>query len=213
MNLDKRVIGVAGVLLVAGALNFFEVIPEGNRDALFWIGPLAGLYLLLVSLTGKRPEKFVTEEPSPVTTIPKEAPVKIPDATSGRAQVAIFLGRMQSKGRLVDFLMEDISNLPDERVGAVARMVHRGCSGVLKDAFAPEPIQPGNEGSRISLPEDFSRKAFRLSGNTGMAGKGEGVLRHHGWQSTKVNLPQPMDGEEETGESVILCPAEVEFEQ
>ena len=43
---------------------------------------------------------------------------------------------LQEKGRLVDFLMDDINAYSDAQVGAAARVVHAGCRGVLQDHFA-----------------------------------------------------------------------------
>jgi len=116
----------------------------------------------------------------------------------------VLLHLLQKRGRLIDFLMEDLSSYSDEQIGGVGRTVHEECANCLKDVFAIEPIFSEEEGSPLSLPVGSDLTKIQLSGE----GKGElpirGTLRHKGWRATKHTLPSLV------GSGEILAPAEVE---
>jgi hypothetical protein len=84
--------------------------------------------------------------------------------------------------------------------------VHRGCKKVIDDHFAFEPMMPGEEEAKVTVPKGFDPSEIRLIGEA----KGEppfrGTLRHHGWRATSVKLPGLADGVDRT----VVAPAEVE---
>ena len=132
--------------------------------------------------------------PEPVTSAPLPTP-----ASSGpraEAEVVSFLALMQEKGRLVDFLMDDVTSYNDAEVGAAARVVHQGCQSVLKSHLAVEPISGETEGARVSLPEGYDAADFRLLGNVAGEPPYEGTLVHKGWRVTSVTLPQSVGGDD-----------------
>ena len=127
---------------------------------------------------------------------------------SAEAEVIAFLGRMQDKGRLVDFLMDDISGYPDQDVGQAARVVYEGCRAVLKEHFAIEPLHPSAEGSRVTVPQGYRTAEFQLSGRLTGEAPFQGTLLHRGWKVTSARLPKVMTKDE--GELPTLAPAQVE---
>lgn len=127
---------------------------------------------------------------------------------SAEAEVIAFLGRMQEKGRLVDFLMDDISGYPDQDVGQAARVVYEGCRAVLKEHFAIEPLHASAEGSRVTVPQGYRTAEFQLSGRLTGEAPFQGTLLHRGWKVTSARLPKVMTKEE--GELPTLAPAQVE---
>lgn len=127
---------------------------------------------------------------------------------SAEAEVIAFLGRMQEKGRLVDFLMDDISGYPDQDVGQAARVVYEGCRSVLKEHFTIEPLHASDEGSRVTVPTGYRTAEFQLSGRLTGEAPFQGTLLHRGWKVTSARLPKVMTKEE--GELPTLAPAQVE---
>jgi len=118
-----------------------------------------------------------------------------------------FLALLQREGRLVDFLREPIEPFSDEDIGAAARDVHRGCRKVLEQHFSLEPVMPGQEEARVSVPKGFDPAEIRLIGEA----KGEpplsGTLRHHGWRVVDAKLPTLAEGVDR----MVIAPAEVEL--
>lgn len=106
------------------------------------------------------------------------------------ASVLQFLSSLQEKGRLLDFAMEDISQQPDERIGAVARVVHQGVKEVLEKSFAIRPLNQSSEGESIELESNYNSEQFRFVGKveSGVAIKGKIV--HRGWITDQIKLPQ-----------------------
>jgi hypothetical protein len=63
---------------------------------------------------------------------------RAPAETSHRAVQMLAL--LQRDGRLVDFLMEDLSGYQDAQVGAAVRDVHAGCRQALTRYFTLAPV-------------------------------------------------------------------------
>jgi hypothetical protein len=124
-------------------------------------------------------------------------------------QAVVLLGLLQQKGRLVDFVMEDITGIDDARVGSVARIVHEGCSKVLKEHFSIHPIFAGSEGQTIKLQPPFEPSHYRLSGKVNEHPPYSGRIVHKGWKSTIVRLPQPIENSD-TRKDLVIAPAEVD---
>jgi len=98
---------------------------------------------------------------------------------------------LQREGRLIDFLMENIKSYNDAQIGAAVRQIHAGCAKVITEKFAIKPlITSQNEGETISFGNEFNPEEVRLTGNVPANGPYEGVLRHKGWVSSKVELPK-----------------------
>ncbi len=142
-------------------------------------------------------------EPSSERRAP-EPPV-LPESTETAALVLLSL--LQSEGRFVDFIQQDIAGFPDADVGAVARVVHSGCRKVIASHLSIAAIRGEAEGQRVALEPGFDPSRIKLTGNVAGEGRLSGVLRHRGWQATDVHLPTVVD----RAGSRVLYPAEVEL--
>jgi len=171
--------------------------------------PTAVAPYLPEGLTPKEPKKLPPPE-GPATK--PETPIVIQEkkgkdnAQLHREGALALLSLLQREGRLVDFLRESLDGHDDASIGAAARDVHRGCKKVIDDHFAFEPMMPGEEETKVTVPKGFDPSEIRLIGEA----KGEppfrGTLRHHGWRATSVKLPGLADGVDRT----VVAPAEVE---
>lgn len=143
--------------------------------------------------------------PPPAPALPPPAPAPRPE--EAWASGLYLLSMLQREGRLLDFLMEDVTSFPDADVGAAARVVHQGCRKVLAQYVPLEPVLKDAEGATVPVPQGFDANRYRLTGNVTGAGPWTGALRHHGWCATLVTLPPlptAMDPK-------VLAPAEVEL--
>ncbi|KAF0222039.1 MAG: hypothetical protein FD167_5027, partial [bacterium] len=118
-----------------------------------------------------------------------------------------LLNILQRDARLVDFLREDIKPYSDAQVGAAVRNLHEGCQQVLNRYLQLEPVISSTEGDPVTVPEGFDPATIKLIGNVTGKPPLKGVLRHRGWQVTKVDLPAVT----ENNNQIILAPAEVEI--
>lgn len=149
------------------------------------------------------PEPVTEPEPAPKPT--PAAPAPEPDETPAIQMLAI----LQRKGRLIDFLQEDLSPYADDQVGAAVRTIHEGCRDALKETVVLEPIFQGVEGEMVTIEDGFDANAVRLVGNLAGAPPFNGVLRHRGWRVNKIDLPQRLQG---GSKEMIVAPAEVEVQ-
>ncbi len=159
--------------------------------------------------SGGLPESLAAElglVPKPAVA-PKPAP-KAPATTANAGDGALqLLGILQRDGRLLDFLLEDISSYTDEQVGSAARGVHTAAREALDRYFQFAPVIDGVEGSFAQAPtKDPARVKF--IGNVPASPPAGGVLRHRGWQATDVRFPALPGG----GNLKVLAPAELEVE-
>ena len=143
--------------------------------------------------------------PPPVAAKP---PPPLPERHP-EAEVVAFLGLLQEKGRLVDFLMDDVSIYDDSRVGAAARVVHFGCRDVLQEHFKITPISDAEEGSRVMIPENYSIDEYRLMGKITGNPPFRGILLHKGWKTESVKLPRLIKTEEKRLPSIAPALIEV----
>ena len=133
-----------------------------------------------------------------------ESNVKHSEGTS-----AIELLRLlQEEGRLIDFLMDDISQYPDQQVGAASRVVHEGCRKILGDSFSVRPLRQESEGSAVEIGPDDGARTYRLIGQVRGDAPFSGRMVHRGWVADKVSLPQTIHAE---SGSKVLAPAQVEL--
>jgi len=138
-----------------------------------------------------------TEKPETTAT----APTQTADTSHLR-----LLTMLQSSGRLVDFLKEDISDYSDAQVGAAVRKIHEECAKSLEDTITIRPVMAENEGTTVKVPPGYDASCIKVVGKI----KGEppytGVLVHKGWKAHKRSLPKNLS----TESSDIICPAEIE---
>jgi len=166
---------------------------------------------LLLPAPGKSAES-PTDNHSPLTPGPSpakgEGRVAKKEPTKERSSDALaLLAALQREARFVDFVKEPLDSYADAQVGAAARDVHRQCGEVLERFFALRPLVEAAEASPIELPADFDAQRYRLVGNVTGQSPPRGVLGHHGWQATRVELPQ-FTGSAQAAR--VVAPAEVE---
>lgn len=137
---------------------------------------------------------------------PASPPAKPRDLRADGAVQALAV--LQREGRLFDFLLEDIAGYADDQVGAAVRAIHKGCRKALDDHFPLAPILDGREEETVRVPVGFDPAAIRLLGNVTGEPPFSGVLRHHGWKTLKVELPNLPDG---ASVASVVAPAEVEL--
>jgi hypothetical protein len=128
-----------------------------------------------------------------------------PPPKSGEALRLLTL--LQRKGRLLDFLLEDIQGAANEQIGAGVRELHKEAQAVLKEHLVLEPVMPQAEGDTVEVPAGFDPSAIRLTGNVTGQPPFRGVLKHHGWRVKDFTLAKPPEGQDE----FVVAPAEVEL--
>ncbi len=128
-------------------------------------------------------------------------------AGNAEAEVIHFLAMLQDKGRLVDFLMDDIAGYADEEVGQAARVVYDGCRAVLLEHMTVEPLHAGEEGAQVTVPEGYRSADFQLSGKLSGSAPFQGTLLHRGWKVSRAKLPKVVANADHLPN---LAPAQVE---
>ena len=126
---------------------------------------------------------------------------------AGMEGAGAVLALLQREGRLIDFLKEDIAALPDDQIGAAARVVHSGSREVLEKYVKVEAIRTEQEGQTVDVPQGFDPAEIRLSGRVAGDPPFRGVLQHKGWRITDVALPAPLPEHR----SDVVAPAEVDI--
>ena len=154
---------------------------------------------ILAEFATPAPPVRVTAAPAPV-----EARVETRVETNDRATQILAI--LQRDGRLVDFLMEDLGAYSNEQVGAAVRDVHRGCRQALDKYATLAPVFDAAEGSTVTVDAGSDAARVKVVGNAAGSPPFRGVLRHRGWDATRLDLP-PLPA---AGRSV-LAPAEVEI--
>ena len=151
------------------------------------------------------PEKIVKEVVTETVTEIREiqAPTLETVAVDGAYQL---LQLMQQEARLIDFIKEDISVYSDAEVGAASRVIHQGCAKVISQNFDIAPVSDLEENLRISIPQDYNNKEYKLEGRVEGDGPFSGTLIHPGWKVVTHTLPKVAS----TKDMNILAPAEVE---
>ena len=187
-------VAVSGVALVPAAQSFRPYLSEATLA-------LAILALIAVFAPQRAPTRNPVAEPV------RPAPVQA-ETTRANVEIVYLLGMLQEKGRLVDFLMDDINAYSDAQVGAAARVVHAGCKAVLQEHFSITPVRTEQEGSTVQVPADYSADEYRLVGRIAGSAPFSGVLVHRGWKTDMVQLPQLLRGAAD--QLPAIAPAEVE---
>ena len=156
----------------------------------------------------KQPQKPVDSPKMPEKAVHEVAEKLGATAELGTPAVAYqILYMFQKEGRLIDLLMEDISELDDETLGGAIRPIHEGCSNLMRERLIVEPVMTGDEQSEVSIPGDYDREAIKLIGNVPPEGPFKGVLVHRGWRLKSCKLPELVDG----WAGDVVAPAEVEI--
>ena len=202
----KLIIPLSIVLTVMAFLNAALELYAGEAAlALVALAIFVATILLLAAILA-RPK---AEAGGPAAETAKApAPPKV-TANQSNAEVVNFLAILQDKGRLVDFLMDDIKGYSDAQVGAAARVLHEGCKAVLVEHFGIRPVREENEGSKITVPAGYAPDEYRLVGKIRGEAPFSGVLVHHGWRADWVKLPRLL----RTGDDRLptIAPSEIEL--
>ncbi len=148
-------------------------------------------------------EKIIEVEK--IVHAPAPEPVVLKEATPDAALQ--LLGLLQKEARFIDFIKEDIAAFSDADIGVAARVVHEGCNKAINEHFTLTAVRNEQEGSKITLPQDFDAATVRLTGNIVGTAPFTGTLIHKGWQVTGIKLPKLTLGHN----AAIVAPAEVEL--
>ena len=167
--------------------------------------PAAAAFLPEAEKPRELPERVVERVIEKVVEKPAEKP-KHSAAQNHRDGALAFLALLQREAQLVDFVREAIDGVDDAQLGAATRAVHRNAANMIAQYVTLEPVMPGEEDAKVTVPKGFDPAEIRLIGEA----KGEppfrGTLRHKGWRATDVKLPTLADGVDRS----VIAPAEVE---
>jgi hypothetical protein len=200
-----RVISIIAVLLVLVA-NAVALLSGASAFQPYLSGGALALCIvaLVTILVGRGPDADTGSAAAEAT---RPVAVKTP-ANQAEAEILSFLAMLQARGRLVDFLMDDINAHDDAQVGAAARVVHAGCKAVLQEHFRIRPVREEREGSTVQVAAGYAADEYRLLGRISGPAPFSGVLIHHGWKTDDVNLPRILRGSDRLP---TIAPAEVEL--
>ncbi len=155
----KFTVTIAFVLVVLAVLALVPNAP-GAAYAVLPKAIAVAAVLLLFAILADRPKaeagRSATEAVNLATTTST--------ANQSDAEVVNFLAILQEKGRLVDFLMDDVAGYSDTQVGAAARVLHEGCKAVLLEHFGIRPVREEIEGSKVTVPSGYAPDDYRLVG-------------------------------------------------
>lgn len=172
---------------------------------------LAFLAFWRVLFGGKQALALPAPEPTVVEKVVEkviEKPAAKPNVAAHQREGALaLLALLQREGRLVDFISEEIDKADDADIGAAVRAVHRGCKKVFDQVLALEPVMPGEEETKVSVPKGFDPAEIRLIGEAKGEAPYKGTLRHHGWRAVETKLPSLAEGVDRA----VIAPAEVEL--
>lgn len=182
----------AGFLLL-GRLAMMLVIGGGSLGRYF-----QGQGIALRYLRDKGFEAKVNDwlKPPPPPEPPRPSPEPI-----------LVLALLQREGRLIDFLMEDISGASNEQIGAGVREIQRNCQKALQEHVILEPVIDKEEQQTVEVKPGFDPSAVRLTGNVTGQPPFRGTLQHRGWRVKEVKLQPPPEGQD----AFVIQPAEVEL--
>jgi Domain of unknown function (DUF2760) len=205
MHAIKAIAIVAVLLLVV--VNALELLPAAVAFQMVLSGVAVALSLvaLIAILLGRRPSRD-NRSAGAEAARPMPVPTR---ANQVDAEIVSFLAILQARGRLVDFLMDDINAHDDAQVGAAARVVHAGCKAALLEHFRISPVRAESEGSMVQVAAGYSPDEYRLLGKISGPAPFSGVLVHHGWKTDAVKLPRVLPSS--TNRLPAIAPAEVEL--
>ena len=134
---------------------------------------------------------------------PPSRPDPRPLLETGACRIMAIL---QNKGRMIDFLEEDIAGYADDQIGAAVRQIHEDCRNALHEYMTLSPVMTEPEGETVEVAEGFDPSEIRLTGQVTGKPPFKGTLQHPGWKVTRMNLPDQPKGQKHT----VIAPAEVE---
>jgi hypothetical protein len=196
--------------IVLLALAVLVLLPQAEPfGAILPIASAVTAVALLIVILADRPKaetgRAVTEPVEPAAA----PPPPIGNDAQANAEVVSFLATLQDKGRLVDFLMDDVAGYSDAQVAAAARVVHAGCKSALLEHFGIRPVRDEQEGSRVSVPAGYASDEYRLVGRISGEAPFSGTLIHRGWKTEWVKLPRVL---RRGGDRLpTVAPAEIEL--
>jgi hypothetical protein len=206
----KPYLSMVGLLLAV--LNGLLLLPATRAYTLpiAAIGLVLGLLVVALSFYGGRKASAISERvpaavsPPPPVTVQPQAPA----VNQAEAEVVAFVALLQEKGRLVDFLMEELTSYDDAQVGAAARVVHQGCKQVLQEHFKISAVSEAAEGSQVTVPAGYFADEYRFVGKLSGDPPFTGKLVHKGWKTESVKLPRIV--KTDSKRQSVIAPAEVE---
>ena len=121
-NANVKTISIISCIALL-ALNALSLLTAASDLHLYFTGAFLAIALgLLVAILLVRGEGTGLESRTETAK-----PMPVPAASSqAEAEIVSFLATFQERGRLIDFLMDDITTYDDAQVGAAARVVHQG---------------------------------------------------------------------------------------
>jgi hypothetical protein len=135
------------------------------------------------------------------------APPPPPPPPKPSPEPLLLLTLMQREARLIDFLLENVDDVENEKLGTGVRSIHQACQKILKEHLDMEPVLKAEEKSTVEVPVGFDPSAIRLTGNVTGSPPFKGTLEHHGWRVTKIKVNKPAEGQD----AFVVHPAEVEL--
>jgi Domain of unknown function (DUF2760) len=162
----------------------------------------------LMTTSGRASETAGAGAPVSAPAAAAGAPAPVVKAAmppDGDATATQLLALLQRDGRLIDFLMEDITPYADAQIGAAVRSVHAGCRQALERYVSLAPALDAEEGTRVTVDRGSDAARVKLIGNVPGEPPFTGVLHHRGWVVDRMELP-PLAA---AGRQVI-APAEIE---
>jgi Domain of unknown function (DUF2760) len=208
----KSSLPIAAVVLVV--LNGLLLVPGASTYTLpiAIVAFLVAILVLVLSFAGRSKANSTSASAPVAAGVPSPAPLATappsPAANQAEGEIAAFLALLQEKGRLVDFLMEDVTTYDDAQVGAAARVIHQGCKEVLAEHFSITPVSVAEEGSRVTVPAGYTADEYRLIGKISGDPPFSGKLIHKGWRTDSVKLPRIA----KSSRLPTIAPAEVELQ-
>jgi len=201
-----KAVSIIGVVLLL-AVNIVALLPAAIVFRLYLSGAtlVLGLIVLAAILARRSPKSESVGAPAEAA---RPAPAGAPAAQT-EAEIVSFLALLQEKGRLVDFLMDDINAYDDAQVGAAARVVHAGGKAALQEHFQIHPVRQESEGSTVQVAAGYAADEYRLLGRISGQAPFSGILVHRGWKTDLVKLPRILRSSADR--LPTIAPAEVEL--
>jgi hypothetical protein len=152
-----------------------------------------------------QPPKLAHEPPAEAAKPTRPAPA----SRGGRSEALNLLAALQREARFLDMVKEPLVNYSDAQIGAAARDVLRDCDKVIDRMFGVEPLLTQSEGESVEVPPGFEAACYRLTGKVEGDPPYQGALVHHGWRTTRCEVPQ-WTGSDAVAR--VIAPAEVELQ-
>ena len=200
-SIDNVVFG----LTVAGQARIDAAFNARLRSALAGVADPVAIGPPVAHASGSPKALPVTASPPPS---PKAVvPAALPPVAKVSGEAVRLLTLLQSEARLLDFLLEDISQADEKQVGQAVKEIQRKAAKVLKDHLTLSVVMAGADGDRVTVAKGFDPSAVRVVGNVTGAPPFTGTLLHPGWRVKEVRLPALADGQD----PFVVQPAEVEL--